>query len=141
MVFELNVIENWCGMKPLSTCCDRILLAPSIAHYYPPTFRRRDYSNIVTGMVHASVPNWFLNGNMGTKSQIKTSLVCMCILWISRSSLIMMIFRRFLPELCPFLYIKFANFLVSRWYPWMKSQNEGNKVYLSLTIHFCMWKY
>jgi len=29
MVFELSVIENWCGMKPLSTCCDRILLCPA----------------------------------------------------------------------------------------------------------------
>jgi hypothetical protein len=45
--------------------------------------------------------------------------VCKCILWISRSSLIMMIFfilRRFLPELYPFLNLEYTKFLVARWY-------------------------
>ena len=49
------------------------------------------------------------------KVRLKLGVACKCILWISRSSSIMTIFRQFLLELCPFLYLKIAKYLVSRW--------------------------
>ena len=50
---------------------------------------------------------------MREKIRLKLGAVCKCILWISRVSSIMTIFRQFLPELCPFLCFKFAILFVS----------------------------
>jgi hypothetical protein len=74
------------------------------------------------------------------KIRLKLGAVCKCILWISRVSSIMTIFRQFLPELCPFLYFKFAIFFVLGIYLKSKSANktfiniemslEGGKIFL-----------
>ena len=43
------------------------------------------------------------------KVRLKLGVVCMCICWISKWSLIKTIFRQFVPELCPFLYFVLCN--------------------------------
>jgi hypothetical protein len=58
------------------------------------------------------------------KVGLQLGVVCKYILGVSRSSSIMMIFQQFLPELCPFLNIKFAKYLVSR-QPVNESQIEA----------------
>ena len=83
--------------------------------YCPPTLRRR--GTIEIGVVRPCGPNWFPDDILWMKSQIEArcGIYYKCILWISRSSLIMTIFRQFLLELCPFLCLKIAKYLVSRW--------------------------
>ena len=48
------------------------------------------------------------------KVRLKLVVVCKYILGVSRSSSLMNIFRQFLTESCPLMWLEFAIFLVSR---------------------------
>jgi len=73
----------------------------------PPTLRRR--GTIAMGIVCPSMCpslNGFQMITCERKVRLKLGVVCMCILWISRSSLKMMILLQLFFQLCPFLYLR-----------------------------------
>ena len=68
------------------------------------------------GVVYLGTLNWFSDDNLRTKIQIEAR----CGMYVYLMNIHVKYnnddFRQLLPELCPFLYFKFANFLVSGWY-------------------------
>ena len=65
------------------------------------------------GVVYLGAPIWFSDDNLRTKIQIGAR----CGMYVYLMNIHVKYdnddFRQFLPELCPFLYFKFANILVS----------------------------
>jgi hypothetical protein len=57
--------------------------------------------------------HWFLNDNLRTKVRLKLGVVCKSILGVSRSSLIMVIFRKYYQNCAPFCS---SNLLIF-WFP------------------------